>query len=107
MKQIFHSYRTKTAKIVLCVYAIWFAVNLFAFSFGLSHPNKGWDWYEVPFGNNTPHYYEYDNTTAFYPFGSNSLGTYDVSEFVTYTIAIPVIVFALYRIYKLATNHSK
>ena len=101
------SVKSKSAKVVLYVYSIWFSVNLYALSFGLSHPDKSKSYrgrvlHDRFFSNEIGK----DNTPLFFPFESNSLGTYDVSEFVAYTIVIPIIVFALYRIYKLTMHNT-
>lgn len=104
MKQILPLLQNKTAKIVLYVYAIWCSLNLYAFVWGIIHPYK----VGLGFGLAEGGYRDYciDNI-ALYPFESTELGTYDGTEFVMYTIVIPVIVFALYRIYKLVKNHPK
>lgn len=104
MKQIKLSVKSRAAKIALYVYAIWFSLNLYALVWGMIHPNK----VGLGFGLAEGGYRDYriDNI-ALYPFESTELGTYDGTEFVMYTIVIPVIVFASYRIYKLVTNHPK
>ena len=104
MKQIIPSIKGRTTKIVLYVYAIWFSLNLYALVWGMIHPNK----VGIGMGLQIGGYSNYSIANiAFYPFESTELGTYDGTEFVMYTIVIPMIVFALYKIYNLVTNHPK
>ena len=98
MKQIIPSIKSRAKMIILYVYAIWFSLNVFALTYGIIHPHRS----IVRFGPETE-----VNNIPFYPFESTELGTYNGSEFVMYTIVLPIVAFSLYRICKLVTNHSK
>ena len=95
-KQLFQS---KTTQIFCYVYLIWFAINLYALAYGLTHPSKRLFGNKRSFSAGINDYV--NNTEDIYPFESISLGTYDVSEFCAYTIAIPLIAFSLFQIYKI------
>ena len=79
-------------------YLIWFAINIAALAYGMGNPNrvrttKG------PIFDNQPIDIEI-NTSAFYPFESYDIGNYDFSEFIVYTVAIPLCLFAIIKLVK-------
>lgn len=76
------------------LYVIWFAVNLYALSYGLAHPKR----YVLGPGRRGVAVYGDIDNSSLYPFESSLLGTYDLSEFCLYVIAIPLVLYALYRI---------
>ena len=103
-KNIQQLVRKKSIKITVYLYSIWFVINLYALSYGLSHLLK------CRLLTNICHPSTlrecYDNIIDLtYPFQSVSLEVYDISEFILYTIVIPVIIFSLFRLYKLIWNH--
>ncbi len=76
------------------VYLIWLAINLYALSHGLVHPTR-FSSFERRLG-----YREGNNNSPLFPLESSDLGTYDFSEFCLYAIAIPLILFALYKLFE-------
>ena len=82
-------------KITAYLYVIWFAVNLYALSYGLVHPKR---YFLGPGRRGGGAVYGDINNSSVYPFESSQLGTYDLSEFCLYVIAIPLVLYALYRI---------
>jgi hypothetical protein len=93
----------KSIKIAVYLYSIWFVINLYALSYGLSHLSKC-----RLLIKDYPKYISqcYDDIIDLtYPFQSVSLEVYDISEFILYTIVIPVIIISLFRLYKLIWNH--
>ena len=72
------------------IYIIWFAINITALAYAMANPHK-------TFGRafeSSGHI----NTSAFYPFESYDIGTYDFSEFVVYTVALPLCLFAIIKL---------
>ena len=72
------------------IYIIWLAINITALAYAMANPHK-------TFGRG----FELSghiNTSAFYPFESYDIGTYDFSEFVVYTVALPLCLFAIIKL---------
>lgn len=72
------------------IYIIWFAINITALAYAMANPHK-------TFGRafeSSGHI----NTSAFYPFESYDIGTYDFSEFVVNTVALPLCLFAIIKL---------
>ena len=76
------------------IYVIWLAINITALSYAMANPHmsRGGGFSRSPFDELKI------NTRAFYPFESNDIGTYDLSEFVVYTVAIPLCLFAIIKL---------
>lgn len=82
----------QTKKAFFYVYIIWLAVNITALAYAManphmSHSNRSFS----PFDKEI-------NTKAFYPFESYDIGNYDFSEFIVYTIAVPLCLFAIIKL---------
>lgn len=72
------------------IYIIWLAINITALAYAMANPHK-------TFGRG----FELSghiNTSAFYPFESYDIGTYDFSEFVVYIVAVPLCMFAIIKL---------
>ena len=70
------------------IYIIWLAINITALAYAMANPHmqrSRWDDWSK-------------NTRAFYPFESYDIGTYDFSEFVVYTVAVPLCLFAIIKL---------
>ena len=75
-------------------YLIWLSINLIALLCGMATPNKEEDF---------TRFRRFDKVYScdFFPFESNHIGSYDISEFIVYTIAIPLCLFAMIKLYRL------
>lgn len=75
------------------IYIIWLAVNITALVYALANPHcyyttsqgEGFDIVRIP----------HKDTSSFFPFESYNIGNYDFSEFVVYTVAIPLCLYAI------------
>ena len=82
-------------KVSLYVYIIWLAVNITALAYAMANPHMS----KSGGLNLDPFDVHYEvNTRAFYPFESYDIGNYDFSEFVVYTIALPLCLFAIIKL---------
>lgn len=74
-------------------YLIWLSINLVALAYATANPNG----YRIggPFEKKW-----ITNTKAFYPFESYDIGNYDFSEFIIYTVAIPLCLYAIIKLVK-------
>ncbi len=81
------------------LYIIWFSINLYALSYSFAHPT----WFirkTYSFvGPKVEHWSLVTESAPLYPFESSQLSNYDCSEFCLYTIAIPLVLYALYKLY--------
>lgn len=73
-------------------YLIWLAINIYALAIGKANPHR--ESLERPFRRG-----EID-TSDFFPFDCG-LSSYDFSEFIVYTIAIPLFLFGIIKLYHL------
>jgi hypothetical protein len=87
-------------KALVYVYIIWLATNLTAWAYAMGNPHISYGIGEIFEGHK--------DTTAFYPFESYDIGNYDFSEFIVYTIAVPLFLFAIAKLVLLfiQTKHS-
>lgn len=83
-------------------YLIWLAINISVLTYATSHPHKYHSGLSI--GIDDDDYII--NTSAFYPFESFDIGTYDFAEFVFYTVAVPLFIFAVVKLV-LMTNSKK
>lgn len=81
-------------------YLIWFSVNLIALAGGMANPHRRSISEHIRRG-------EID-TSGFFPFGCGP-DSYDFSEFIVYTIAIPLLLIGIIKLYHLyfPKNSSK
>ncbi len=86
---------SKMKKALIYTYLIWFAINLMALSYALANPHKVYGRVGRPFSEGRI------STRALFPFESSDIGNYDFSEFVIYTVAIPLCLFAMIKLYLL------
>ena len=74
-------------------YLLWLSLNLIALACGLSDPHRR------GYGRFTSRRGEID-TSGFFPFGGG-IDSYDFSEFIVFTIAIPLCLFAIIKLVSL------
>lgn len=82
---------SKMKKATIYIYLMWLAINLTVLSYAMANPHRV---FSVSLLNDKG---EID-TRDFYPFESVDIGNYDLSEFVVYTVAIPLCLFALVKL---------
>jgi hypothetical protein len=82
----------------LYIYIIWLAINIIALAYAIANPHMTSG---VDFGENK----EVD-TKDFYPFESYDVGNYDFSEFIVYTLAVPLCIFAIIKLILLFAPHK-
>lgn len=90
---------SKVKKALIYIYLIWLAVNITALVYALANPHCYYtttmgDWFETV---RVPH----KDTSSFFPFESYYVNNYDFSEFIVYTIAVPLVLFAMIKLYLL------
>ena len=85
---------SKMKKALIYTYLIWFALNLMALSYALANPHR-------VYSPNLINDYGEIYTGDFFPLESSDIGSYDFSEFVIYTVAIPLCLFAMIKLYLL------
>lgn len=73
-------------------YLIWLAINIIALACGTANPHRRSHFTRFRRG-------EID-TSGFFPF-DGGIGSYDLSEFIVYTLAIPLCLFAMIKLYLL------
>jgi len=84
----------------LYIYIIWVAINIIALAYAMANPHMSY------------HYDNFDNrseeidTKDFYPFESYDVGSYDFSEFIVYTLAVPLCIFAIIKLILLFAPHK-
>ena len=79
-------------KALLYIYLVWLSFNIVALSLGMATPHSS----ECLIKLRCRVY-----TSDFFPFESSHIGSYDFSEFIVYTIAIPLCLFAMTKLYRL------
>lgn len=87
-------------KTLIYVYLIWLAVNITALAYAKANPHEYHDNRQWVGGDFFDEYNKKEgvDTSAFYPFESYDLGNYDYSEFVVYTLAFPLFLFAIVKL---------
>ena len=73
-------------------YLIWLSINLIALVCGMANPHRLDTFHPFRRG-------EID-TGGFFPFAKGGIGNYDFSEFVVYTVAIPLFLYAIIKLVK-------
>ena len=71
-------------------YLIWLSINLIALVCGMANPHRLDTRHPLRRG-------EID-TSDFFPFESSDIGSYDFSEFIVYTVAIPLFLYAIIKL---------
>lgn len=85
-------------KALIYVYLIWLAINIIALACGTANPHRRSHFARFRRG-------EID-TSGFFPF-DGGIGSYDFSEFIVYTLAIPLCLFAMIKLYLLFVPRKK
>ena len=83
---------TQKRKAYIYIYLIWLSFNIIALALGMATPHSSERLIKL-----RGRVY----TSDFFPFESSHLGSYDFSEFIVYTIAIPLCIFATIKLYRL------
>ena len=85
-------------KALVYIYIIWLAVNIAVLAYAMGNPHISYHngWVGGNFGRPSPK--DGIDTSAFYPFESYDIGNYDFSEFVVYTIAVPLCLFGVVKL---------
>ena len=73
-------------------YLIWLSINLIALVCGMANPHR--------LGINRPFRRGEIDTGGFFPFAKGGIGNYDFSEFIVYTVAIPLFLYAIIKLVK-------
>jgi len=81
-------------KAMIYIYLMWLAINLTALSYAMANPHRV---FSLSLLNDDG----IIDTRDFYPFESVDIGNYVFSEFVVYTLAIPLCLFALVKLISL------
>ena len=74
------------------LYLIWLSFNIIALALGMATPHSSEGFIKL-----RGRVY----TSDFFPFESSHIGSYDFSEFIVYTIAIPLCIYATFKLYRL------
>jgi len=85
---------SKMKKAMIYIYLMWLAINLTALSYAMANPHRV---FSLSLLNDDG----IIDTRDFYPFESVDIGNYVFSEFVVYTLAIPLCLFALVKLISL------
>lgn len=80
-------------KAFVYIYLLWVSINIMVLAYAMANPHMSYGIGEVLVGHK--------DTSAFFPFESVDIGNYDFSEFIVYTIAIPLCLFAMIKLYRL------
>ena len=79
-------------KALVYIYLVWLSFNIVALALGMATPHSREGLIKL-----RGRVY----TSDFFPFESSHIGSYDFSEFIVYTIAIPLCLFAMTKLYRL------